>query len=67
MIEIHSYIVPEVSFAEEDYTFLESVGQGEACLVMNCEAAQLVSVSVTAREITPVDAMASTGMYMNYS
>ena len=37
-----------VSFEQPSYSVTESAGQVEACVVLNCEAAQPVTVSVSA-------------------
>ena len=46
----------EVYFEEENYPVSESVGQVETCLLLNCEAAEPVTVTLSAQENIPADA-----------
>ena len=46
----------EVYFEKENYPVSESVGQEETCLLLNCEAAEPVTVTLSAHENIPADA-----------
>ena len=46
----------EVYFEKESYPVSESVGQVETCLLLNCEAAEPVTVTLSAHENIPADA-----------
>ena len=46
----------EVYFENENYPVSESVGQVETCLLLNCEAAEPVTVTFSAHENIPADA-----------
>lgn len=45
-----------VSFKQDSYDVMESAGQVEACLVLNCKTAVPVDVTVLASESDPVQA-----------
>lgn len=44
------FLVLEVSFKESKTRVLESAGQVESCLRLNCEAAKPVMVTISAQE-----------------